>query len=275
MKRWMRPWFVVLMLVPLACGAGGGSATSATPTQAVATASPTAPRLPQALRVEVVATYPHDPEAFTQGLLWHDGVLYESTGLNGRSSVREVDLTSGAVRRQHDLAQEFFGEGLALVGEQLVQLTWQHGVAFVYDRAGFRELRRLSYTGEGWGLSFDGTHLVMSDGSSNLFRRDPTTFAVQSTLPVRLRGSAVPRLNELEVVGATIYANVWLTDRILAIDAATGEVTAEIDASGLLTAAERARADVLNGIAHDPTTGDFLITGKLWPKLFRVRFVPR
>lgn len=272
MKRSSLLWLVLFVVAPLACGADGRGAS---PTPGVPTASPTARPQVEQLRLEVVATLPHDPQAFTQGLVWHAGKLYESTGLNGRSSLREVDPATGVVRRQADLARELFGEGLALVGDELVQLTWQNGIAITYDRATFAERRRFTYSGEGWGLAFDGTHLVMSDGSSSLFLRDPKTFTITSTLPVRRAGSAVQRLNELEVVGQQIYANVWMTDRIVVIDAATGVVTAEVDAARLLTAAERARADVLNGIAHDPTTGDFLITGKLWPKLFRVRFVPR
>ena len=274
MKRWSWLWISLWLLAPLACGSGGGGAV-ATPTAGVATATPTLPVQPQQLRLEVLATLPHDAQAFTQGLLWHDDVLYESTGLNGRSSLREVDPATGTVRRQVDLPNELFGEGLALVGEELVQLTWQNGLALSYDRATFAPRRRFSYVGEGWGLAYDGTHLVMSDGSSSLFLRDPATFTITATLPVRRAGTAVQRLNELEVVGQQIYANVWMTDRIVVIDAATGVVTAEVDASGLLSVGERAQADVLNGIAYDPTTGDFLITGKLWPKLFRVRFVPR
>lgn len=230
---------------------------------------------PRRLRVEVLETLPHDPEAFTQGLEWHTGIFLESTGLKGRSSVREVDAKTGAVRRKLDLDAAYFGEGLARVGDKLVQLTWQEGVAFEYDHFGFRETRRFTYDGEGWGLCYDGVDLVMSDGSAAIVFRDPATFAPRRRLAVRLRGQPLRYLNELECVGDTIYANVWMTDDIVAIDAKTGAVTAVIDASGLLTKAERARTDVLNGIARDPESGDFYITGKLWPKMFRVRFVPR
>jgi len=226
------------------------------------------------LDVLVVGVAPHDSQAFTQGLLLHDGVLYESTGLYNSSSVRAVDPASGNVSRQIALAGTYFGEGLARVGDRLIQLTWQEHTAFVYDLATFGSLGEFAYTTEGWGLCYDGTRLVMSDGSNTLFFRDPTTFAVIGKVAVMLDGSPLPNLNELECVGRTVYANVWSTDTIARIDPDTGVVTGMIDASGLLTSAERANAEVLNGIAYHPTNGTFLLTGKFWPKLFEVRFVP-
>jgi glutamine cyclotransferase len=252
---------VVIGLAPQMVRAEAGAATPAV-----------APRL---LRVEVRETLPHDPTAFTQGLVWHSGRLLESTGLSGRSSLREVEPKTGKVRRRVDLERRYFGEGLARVGDRLFQLTWQDGVAFVYDHFTFTETARFAYEGEGWGLCYDGSDLVMSDGSSTLVFRDPATFEVRRSVTVRLRGQPLARVNELECVGGSVYANVWMTDEIVVIDAKDGTVTAVIDASGLLSPVERARADVLNGIAHDPKSGDFYITGKLWPKLFRVRFVPR
>jgi glutamine cyclotransferase len=227
------------------------------------------------LKVQVLQTYPHDTGAFTQGLLMHDGVLYESTGLVGSSSLREVALDTGEVQRTHVVPSPFFAEGLALVGEQLIQLTWQNQVAFLYDRATFDSQGQFSYTTEGWGLCYDGQRLVMSDGTSILYFRNPATFETIGAVTVRLNGTAVDRLNELECVDGFIYANVWTTDWIMKIEPSTGHVLARIDASGLLTAAERANTDVLNGITVDPANGDFLITGKLWPKLFRARFVPK
>jgi len=252
---------VVLGLAPQMVRAEAGAATPAI-----------SPRL---LRVEVLETLPHDPMAFTQGLVWHAGLLLESTGLQGRSSLREVEPKTGKVRRRVDLEERFFGEGLALAGDRLIQLTWQHGVALVYDHFRFAETKRFTYESEGWGLCWDGRDLVMSDGSSRLFFRDPETFEVRRSVEVRLRGQPLARINELECVGGSVYANVWMKDEIVVIDAKDGTVTAVIDAAGLLTPVERARADVLNGIAHDPASGDFYVTGKLWPKLFRVRFVPR
>jgi glutaminyl-peptide cyclotransferase len=233
---------------------------------------------PTALGTEVLAVYPHDARAFTQGLLLQDGALFESTGLVGRSSVRQVELTTGKVLRQKDLPPPLFGEGLAWANDELVQLTWQNQRALRWAPATFETRGEWKYDGEGWGLCFDGKMLVQSDGSHRLFFRDPKTFAVQRTLAVTENGQPVTRLNELECVGDTIYANVWMTDRIVAIAALNGTVRDEIDASGLLTAEERKAIGgeaILNGIAFDPSDKTFLLTGKLWPKLFRVRFVPR
>jgi glutamine cyclotransferase len=226
-----------------------------------------------ALRVEVVARYPHDPAAFTQGLVLDGTRLFESTGLVGRSSLREVELATGRVLRQRDVPAPYFAEGLALAGETLIQLTWQDGRAFTYARDSFVPGATFEYGGEGWGLCHDGQDLVMSDGSAGLTFRGPSTFRVQRQLTVRLRGAPVGGLNELECVRGDVYANVWTTDRIVRIDAASGAVTATIDASGLLPAAQRAAADVLNGIAYDAASDTFLITGKLWPTLFRVKLV--
>ena len=224
----------------------------------------------QSVRPEVVATFPHDPQAFTQGLLLHAGRFYESTGLEGMSSLRRVVPETGGVERNVPLASDLFGEGLALVGERLIQLTWQDGIALVYD-LDFNPAGSFEYTGEGWGLCYDGTRLVMSDGSSRLFFRDPSTFALLGDVQVQSAGTPVERLNELECVDGIVFANVWLTDTIVRIDPATGVVLDTIDASGLLSAQEAAAADVLNGIAFDAASGHFFLTGKLWPKLFEVR----
>lgn len=224
---------------------------------------------------EVIATMPHDREAFTQGLLFHEGRLLESTGLYGRSSLREADPATGRVLRRVALEDRFFGEGLALVGDRLIQLTWREETAIVYDLATFTELERWSYQGEGWGLCFDGAVLYRSDGSSTITLHDPATFAVKGTLPVTMHGRPVPFLNELECVGDKLYANVFLTDMIVVIDAGSGLVTAQIDARALTRASGRPplRDAVLNGIAYDPAEGVFYLTGKLWPTMFKVRFV--
>lgn len=229
---------------------------------------------PTALRLQVIRSYPHDPSAFTQGLVLHQGLLYESTGLVGRSSLRQVDVATGRVLRKIDVAAPIFAEGLALVDDRLFQLTWQHGRVLVYARGTFARVGEFSYTGEGWGLCYDGRLLVMSNGTETLTFRDPKDFSVKRTVAVTQGGRPPGRLNELECVDGAIYANVWTTDTIVRIDPATGAVTARIDASGLLTPSERAGVDVLNGIAYDPSDRTFLITGKLWPRLFRVRFVP-
>lgn len=229
---------------------------------------------PERFYARVVSTYPHDRQAFTQGLLIADGHLYESTGLYGRSTVRRVDLATGRVEASTALGPAFFGEGLARVGDRLVQLTWREGTAFVWDINTLQKQREHRYTGEGWGLCFDGQSLVMSDGSDRLTFRDPDTFAVRRNVVVRAAGEPVTALNELECAGNVVYANVWREDTIVRIDSQSGNVTAVIDASGLLTPAERAGTDVLNGIAAIPGTERFLITGKLWPRMFEVEFVP-
>ena len=228
---------------------------------------------PELQRVEVLDTREHDPAAFTQGLILHEGSLFESTGLRGRSSLREVDPDTGSVLRQIEIDAEYFAEGLERVDDRLIQLTWQSGTAFEYDLDSFAEIGRFEYETEGWGLCYDGERLVMSDGSSTLFFRDSETFALEGQIEVTLAGQPIDQLNELECVGDAVFANVWQTDTILRIDPNTGAVGARIDASGLLTTEEQAAADVLNGIVYDPETGHFLITGKLWPRLFEVRFV--
>jgi glutamine cyclotransferase len=236
--------------------------------------APVAPAIEQ-LRVRVVAKYPHARDAFTQGLLWHDGAMYESTGRYGRSSLRRVRLEDGEVLAERSLDPSFFGEGLALVDDRLVQLTWRSGVAVVSDLESLEPQEMLRYPGEGWGLCFDGADLVMSDGSSILELRDPDTMALLREMTVWRGERPVRNLNELECVGDDIYANVWQSNEIMRIDAKTGRVTAVIDASGLLTAIESLRSDVLNGIAYKPDTDTFLLTGKLWPHVFEVELVAR
>ena len=216
---------------------------------------------------------PHDPTAYTQGLVWDHGTLYESAGLYARSSLRQVDPRTGKVLRRVDLAPGFFAEGLALAGNRLLQLTWKEGVAFQYDARTFERTGEFHYEGEGWGLCDDGRRLVMSDGSDHLGFRDRQTFALLGGVDVHLDGRPATQLNELECVDGAIYANVWRTDDILRIDPTSGRVTAVIDAGGLLDAGAQAEADVLNGIAYDPEKKTFYITGKLWPKMFEVVFV--
>jgi glutamine cyclotransferase len=220
----------------------------------------------------VHAEYPHDTNAFTQGLLFVGEELYESTGLLGSSTLREVELTTGAVKRAIRLPPDVFAEGLADVGERLIQLTWKNGDAYVYDKRTFERTATFAYSGEGWGLCYDGQRLVMSDGSSSLFFRDPTTFSMTGSVAVSRDGQSVSRLNELECVNGWVYANIWQTKEIVKIDPASGEVVARILVDGLLTTSEARAADVLNGIAYQANSGRFYITGKLWPKLFEVEF---
>ena len=217
---------------------------------------------------------PHDRSSFTQGLELADGILYEGTGGHGRSALRALDPGTGRVLREERLPAALFGEGITVVDDRIWQITWEEGVAIERDRASLRELRRVRYPGEGWGLCRDGSRLVMSDGSDRLSFRDPATFAPLGQIAVTLEGRPVPEINELECTGGQVWANVWGSDRLLRIDPASGRVTAEVDASGLLPPGERAGTDVLNGIAAVPGTDEFLLTGKLWPHVYRVRFVP-
>jgi glutaminyl-peptide cyclotransferase len=229
---------------------------------------------PERLRVRVLRTFPHDPGAFTQGLLLHEGKLYESTGMYGHSSLRRLDPRTGAVEKKVPLESRLFGEGLARVDGRLYQITWKEQRALVWDLATLERKSEFGYEGEGWGLCYDGRSLVMSDGSSRLVWRDPATFQKTAERVVKSGGRPVEKLNELECVGGAIYANIWFEPTIARIDAASGDVTAWIDASGLLTPQQYQAADVLNGIAHVPGTDRFIITGKYWPKSFEVEFVP-
>lgn len=227
----------------------------------------------QTLRVDVLREFPHDPSAYTQGLLWWEGRLYESTGRYGESTLRQLDPQTGAVERHVRVAQNLFGEGLAKVDDHLYMLTWQAQRALVFDLGTFDVVRSYRYTGEGWGLCFDGTHLVMSDGSDTLTFRDPQTFDPVGTRRVTLRGRPQRALNELECVDGAVYANVYQDEYLVRIDPDTGRVTHQIDAAGLLTPREARGVDVLNGIAYDPDADSFYLTGKWWPKMFEVRFV--
>ena len=225
---------------------------------------------------EVVNAYPHDPDAFTQGLVFSQGVFYESTGLNGASSLRRVEVETGKVLKKIDVPSAFFAEGLALFNGRLYQLTWQTQQGFVYDLDTFNMLRGFNYTGEGWGLTHDGHSLILSDGTSQIRFLNPDTFEVQRVITVQDNGREITELNELEYIKGEIYANIWQTDRIARIDPQSGRVTAWIDMSGLLPPADRTSpVDVLNGIAYDEATDRIFVTGKLWPKLFVIRLKQR
>jgi glutamine cyclotransferase len=242
---------------------------SVAPTAAVAAVADA----PVSMRARVLATYPHDPEAYTQGLIWHQGRLFESQGRYYFSGLRRLVLETGAVEIHRDVADELFAEGLERVGDELVQLTWQEGVALRYRLADLALIREQPYrSGEGWGLAFDGERLIASDGSHLLRFLDPSSLAEMDRVEVRRRGVLQGNLNELEYAQGALYANVYQTDQIVRIEPSTGRVTAVIDAAGLLSPREAMRAEVLNGIAYRPETDTFLITGKLWPKLFEVRF---
>jgi len=225
---------------------------------------------------EVVHVYPHDPLAFTQGLFYLDGFLYESTGLEGQSSIRKERLETGEVLERHDIPEAYFGEGIVNWQDRLMELTWTTQVGFVYDLASFNPEREFHYTGEGWGLTQDGKRIIMSDGTAQLRFWDPQTLAETGRITVTANGEPVKDLNEMEWVNGQIYANVWQTDRIARIDPKSGDVVGWIDCKGLLSASDlRGQEDVLNGIAYDAKGGRLFVTGKKWPKLFEIRLVKR
>ncbi len=236
-------------------------------------ASPT-PAPPPTYTFEIVNTFPHDPNAFTQGLVLHDGALYEGTGRWGESTLREVALESGAVLRSQPLEAQYFGEGITIFNDRIYQLTWQEQTGFVYDRATFELLQTFTYPTEGWGITHDGQRLIVSDGTSNIYFWDPNTLQEIGRITVRDHLGPINRLNELEYVNGEIWANIWLTDLIARISPETGDVLGYIDMTGLLdTSTLTQPADVLNGIAHDAANNRLFVTGKLWPALYEVRIV--
>jgi glutaminyl-peptide cyclotransferase len=223
----------------------------------------------------VINSYPHDQQAFTQGLIYIDGHLYESTGIAGRSSLRMEELETGRILKFHDVPGKYFAEGLTDWNNTLIQLTWETHVAFVYDRSSFHLLRTFNYTGEGWGLTHDTKNLILSDGTATLRFFDPATFHEVRRVTVKDQGKPVTQLNELEFIHGEIYANVWHSDRIARISPSTGKVRSWIDLTGLLPASKRSDPEaVLNGIAYDAAHDRIFVTGKLWPKIFEIKIAP-
>ncbi|HEX3822006.1 MAG TPA: glutaminyl-peptide cyclotransferase [Candidatus Sulfotelmatobacter sp.] len=236
---------------------------------------PSRPRSTPEYTFEVVNRFPHDANAFTQGFAYHGGYFYEGTGRNGKSSLRQIKPETGEIVRKVDLAPEFFGEGITILGSEIFQLTWQSHTGFVYDLNSFQKLRSFQYDGEGWGLATDGHHLFLSDGSSEIRVLDPATASVRRRIKVRDEKTAVEQLNELEFVEGELYANVWHSDRIARISPRTGEVMGWINISGLPGPFYHLEAEaVLNGIAYDPEHKRLFVTGKLWPAIFEIRVVP-
>jgi len=223
---------------------------------------------------EIVHTYPHDPAAFTQGLVFLNGVLYEGTGLEEHSSIRKVKLETGEVLEKRELPKEYFGEGIVNWKDRLLEITWKAERGFIYDLATFAPRGQFEYPGEGWGLTQDGKRIIMSDGSAELRFWDPETLRETGRITVTDQGRPITQLNELEWVKGEVYANVWQSDRIARIDPATGKVTGWIDLTGLLRPADRTEnTDVLNGIAYDSAGDRLFVTGKNWPKLFEIKLV--
>jgi glutamine cyclotransferase len=257
-------WSVAAALV--ACAAALVAALAAWPQWS-------GPRAPKLWDVEIVAAYPHDSNAFTQGLAIHAGSLFEGTGQYGASTIRRVDVATGRVEQRQALPQQYFGEGIAILDERLYQLTWRSGTGFVYDVESFEQLASFRYAGEGWGLTHDGEHLIMSDGSETLRFLDPESFEVVRTVRVRDTGRPVVRLNELEYVDGEIWANIWYDDRIARISPASGEVMGFIDLRTLYPQTARGGEAVLNGIAYDAAAKRLFVTGKNWPQLYEIKIV--
>lgn len=220
----------------------------------------------------VIDTFPHDPNAFTQGLVIDEGQLYEGTGRNGQSSLRKVALETGEILQRTNLNARYFGEGITILNGKVYQLTWQTHLGFVYDLASFKVEKTFFLPGEGWGITHDGIHLIVSDGTAFLRMLDPATLTEVSRVEVKMDGLPLDRLNELEFIDGEVWANVWYTDAIVRIDPATGTVTGRIDLSNINQ--QRATDDVLNGIAWDAETGRLFVTGKLWPQLYEIKVEP-
>jgi len=225
---------------------------------------------PVSYTYEVVNEYPHDANAFTQGLIMEDGILYEGTGLWGSSTLRRVDLETGNVLQMHELSGEFFGEGITVFGDRIIQLTWQSQKGFVYDKQSFDLLQEFSYPTQGWGITTDGTQLIMSDGTANLYFLDPETFEKTGQVEVH-DYEPVTKLNELEYINGEVYANVWQTDKIAIINPQTGQVTGWIDLKGIYTPETSNSNNVLNGIAYDTEGDKLFVTGKRWSQLFQIK----
>jgi glutamine cyclotransferase len=231
---------------------------------------------PQEYTFAIVSAYPHDTTAFTQGLAYRDGFVYEGTGREGQSSLRKVRLETGEIIQQVNLDPDLFGEGITLLNDKVIQLTWKSEIGFVYDLSGFHLLRRFSYSGEGWGLATDGRELFMSDGTSEIRVLDRETFQEKRRIRVHDGSTPVNQLNELEFVEGQIFANVWHSNRVARISPQTGDVVGWIDLTGLLSPMYRLEPEaVLNGIAYDPVRKRLFVTGKLWPRVFEIRLIPK
>ncbi|HEY2961437.1 MAG TPA: glutaminyl-peptide cyclotransferase [Pyrinomonadaceae bacterium] len=267
----LKPRLLILLalcVASLQCNAGAdsGSSTNRTSENAVVTR----------YSYQIVNMFPHDTNAFTQGLIFVDGKLYEGTGQEGQSSLREVDLQTGNVLKKVDVPEPYFGEGITLLNGKIYQLTWQHHVGFIYDAQKFEQIGKFNYEGEGWGLTTDGHSLILSDGSNRLRFIDPDSFRVTKTIAVLDGRTPVNKLNELEYVNGEIYANIWHDQRIVTIDPQTDRMTGSIDLTGLLQPGDVQDPEaVLNGIAYDPAGKRLFVTGKLWPRIFEIKIKPQ
>ncbi|MFN8596787.1 MAG: glutaminyl-peptide cyclotransferase [Anaerolineae bacterium] len=286
-RQLLRRWWLVLIVALVACSTGATAtpientasthipSPSPLPTPTVNTSPLSNSQSIPIFTYKVVNTYPHDRTAFTEGLVLDGQTLYEGTGLNGQSVLRRVDLTTGQVLQNVALSSKYFGEGIVVWGDQILQLTWKSHIGFVYDKATFQQLKTFNYDTEGWGFTHDSQHLIMSDGTATLHFLDPETLTEVAQLTVIAQGQPVVNINELEYVQGEIWANIWQTNRIARIAPDTGQVVGWIDLTGLLTPAEQAAGvDVLNGIAYDAEHDRVFVTGKFWPKLFEIKVIP-
>ncbi|HSD47331.1 MAG TPA: glutaminyl-peptide cyclotransferase [Pyrinomonadaceae bacterium] len=260
------PLVLALALVSLQCNGGAGANVPANSANTATNAPPVA------YGYQIVNMWPHDRGAFTQGLIFADGKLYEGTGQVGSSSLRLIEPQTGKVLKKVDVPEPYFAEGITLLNGKIYQLTWQHGIGFIYDAQNLEQTGRFEYNGEGWGITTDGRSLIMSDGSNRLKFLDPDSFRVTKTIAVLDGSRPIPELNELEYVNGEIYANIWHDDRIVTIDPQNGRVTGWIDLAGLLPPGDVTDPEaVLNGIAYDPNGKRLFVTGKLWPRLFEIQ----
>ncbi len=280
MKKWQRRlggriWLTLLVVLVICSGCVEQEMPTPSPSSS-SSSSPSGLNDTPVYGYEIVNVYPHDPAAYTEGLVFADGVLYEGTGLHGSSSLRQVELTTGSVLKEYRLPAQYFGEGITLWNDTLIQLTYQSHLGFVYDKESFALRREFRYPTEGWGITHDGKHLIMSDGTARLYFLDPETFESVNQLEVTDRGISIAQLNELEYIKGAIYANVWPTNRIAMISPETGQVVGWLDLTRLLSAEDRLQpVDVLNGIAYDPVQDRLFVTGKYWPKLFELELAEK
>jgi glutamine cyclotransferase len=287
MNRLLRISFLCIVLLTAACQSQPTPTATLTftppptsiPATETAVATPTevpeTKSSPTTYTYKIINSYPHDPAAFTQGLIYLDGVLYEGTGRYGQSSLREVDLETGNVQTLSAIPEQYFGEGITVFNDKIYQLTWKSQTGFIYDQDSFELLDTFTYPTEGWGLTHDGEQLIMSDGTNNLYFLDPETLEIKNQISIfNEQDQPIVRLNELEHINGEIYANIWQTNNIVLINPETGEVTGWIDLTGLLSPESLTQpADVLNGIAYDTENGRLFVTGKLWPTLFEIELV--
>ncbi|MDX1931707.1 MAG: glutaminyl-peptide cyclotransferase [Capsulimonadales bacterium] len=267
---------VLLLALLLGCSNGGKVVSGATPSASPSPASSSTPLVapPAFYTFRVVKSYPHDVNAYTQGLIVRDGTFYESTGLVGKSSLRHVEIETGKVLKKVAVDRPYFGEGLNEMGGKLYQLTWQHEIGFIYDKKTFERIGEFRYEGEGWGLTDDGTHLILTDGTNNIRFLDPKSFAVKRTISVFDGLTPLKNLNEVEYINGEIFANIYQTNSIVRIDPKDGAILGWIDLTGLLPESDRTdQTNVLNGIAYDASKKRLFVTGKLWPKVFEIELV--